>query len=204
MQSLQHSLRRQLLASMGPQLYRCGNFTVDREWIVDGYASMGPQLYRCGNKAAYRDAVEYVMEASMGPQLYRCGNLRRGEGSNTVLSCFNGAATLSLRKCDGDDVACIRDAGLQWGRNFIVAEMPRGRSLRPPGCSARFNGAATLSLRKYVKWQIVDFAVGLVASMGPQLYRCGNASRRPTSTHATNSLQWGRNFIVAEMAPWGR
>ena len=39
------------------------------------------------------------MEASMGPQLYRCGNHKHTDD------------------CNGDQ------AGLQWGRNFIVAEI---------------------------------------------------------------------------------
>ena len=41
-------------------------------------ASMGPQLYRCGNVKAGRDAMPPVVRASMGPQLYRCGNKVNG------------------------------------------------------------------------------------------------------------------------------
>ena len=36
-------------ASMGPQLYRCGNLDLLRLHLVQIQASMGPQLYRCGN-----------------------------------------------------------------------------------------------------------------------------------------------------------
>ena len=84
----------------------------------------------------------------MGPQLYRCGNLVH--------------ALIYLP----------RQNSLQWGRNFIVAEMPQGY---PAGRSQRirFNGAATLSLRK----------------LPPTLHQIFRETL----------LQWGRNFIVAEM-----
>ena len=89
-----------LQASMGPQLYSCGNkFTASSQ---HGYkrASMGPQLYSCGNcvqrkrglnkfirfngattlqlwKLSVRQVLEYARKyASMGPQLYSCGNNR--------------------------------------------------------------------------------------------------------------------------------
>ena len=38
-------------ASMGPQLYRCGNVAVAYLFVEMFVASMGPQLYRCGNVA---------------------------------------------------------------------------------------------------------------------------------------------------------
>ena len=61
---------------------------------------------------------------------------------------------------------------LQWGRNFIVAEMSAGVAWDQQD-NTRFNGAATLSLRKY---------------------------RVNTYDPATRTqLQWGHNFIVAEM-----
>ena len=37
------------------------------------------------------------------------------------------------------------------------------------------------------------------ASMGPQLYRCGNLDRGPHVRQGRPQLQWGRNFIVAEI-----
>ena len=158
--------------------------------------------------------------ASMGPQLYRRGNGALALGLVPGNRCFNGAATLSLRKL------CIVFASksttylLQWGRNFIVAEILQIASL---GCSIMhsFNGAAILSLRK---WNLLRRARGvtLEASMGPQLYRCGNgsahflvglligASMGPQLYRCGNlsigivvyqliTLQWGRNFIVAEI-----
>ena len=148
--------------------------------------------------------------ASMGPQLYRCGNWLLAalqEGYLLSCACFNGAATLSLRKLEGSTRA--------------AKYVSRHRN--------RFNGAATLSLRKPSKSRLQSMngqALEEPASMGPQLYRCGNLSAaitmadslsygfngaatlslrklwhhtatpgRPLDTHP---LQWGRNFIVAE------
>ena len=60
----------------------------------------------------------------MGPQLYRCRNIK-------------------------DKLAAIiADTELQWGRNFIVAEI-MAASPAPSRLTGRFNGAATLSLRKW-------------------------------------------------------
>ena len=159
----------------------------------------------------------------MGPQLYRCGNAANGRTPTIRQSCFNGAATLSLRK------------------SVLRLSMSTRRTF------SRFNGATTLSLRKYVfvvlglryrynelQWGC-NFIVAeiriifvmlffmAVASMGPQLYRCGNRTcwqqvklflyrfnwGRTLSLRKYDSLepaaqvpirlQWGHNFIVAEM-----
>ena len=85
----------------------------------------------------------------MGPQLYRCGNMARERQFGREL------------------------AVLQWGRNFIVAEIWQRRL---PGDRHA------------------------PASMGPQLYRCGNANGLPPLA-LLSMLQWGRNFIVVEMCP---
>ena len=142
--------------------------------------------------------------------------------SRPLLSClagFNGAATLSLRKYMYFQPRQIRTMQLQWGRNFIVAEISQPRYSREP--RRYFNGAATLSLRKSRPGP-GPWLFRLPASMGPQLYRYGNlasslsptvkyASMGPQLYHYGNDmaddkpsltsqvLQWGRNFIVAEM-----
>ena len=109
--------------------------------------------------------------ASMGPQLYRCGNM-------------------SL-----DRAASNSESSLQWGRNFIVAETGPPHRLYPLAGWC-FNGAATLSLRKLGRPALAS-RHGL-ASMGPQLYRCGNLKMPSSSMLSSVQLQWGRNFIVAE------
>ena len=133
---------------MGPQLYRCGNspsrrarsaVSLSLQWgrnfIVAEIlfvaapqsrhinASMGPQLYRCGNvRTLIRLVLSYPL-ASMGPQLYRCGNYAPILDRRRNICCFNGAATLSLRK-QINQIPCYLGSikALQWGRNFIVAE----------------------------------------------------------------------------------
>ena len=157
---------------------------------------MGPQLYRCGNGKSIRGIAPPDF-ASMGPQLYRCGNAK-------VPLTLPTASFL-----------------LQWGRNFIVAEISR-RARRRCSRMRCFNGAATLSLRKSVR-AAFSRDKSQFASMGPQLYRCGNKetpgqarfnnygfngaatlSLRKSLTPASSAtpsavLQWGRNFIVAEI-----
>ena len=97
--------------------------------------------------ALLKSHVGDLAVASMGPQLYRCGNEPHGRGRRTLSRRFNGAATLSLRKLRGWQAVFVAPSRLQWGRNFIVAEIrfpTVGGYTVPPG----FNGAATLSLRK--------------------------------------------------------
>ena len=139
-------------------------------------ASMGPQLYRCGNHFLLINKINHLI-ASMGPQLYRCGNDRRGLCSKDQLGRFNGAATLSLRKCSNPISTLTPNNLLQWGRNFIVAEMIRG-------------GRGISVGHDMLQWGR-NFIVAEIRF--ERRYR-----------KEGDQLQWGRNFIVAEMAPWGR
>ena len=118
------AIRQQIVlhASMEPQLYRCGNLDI-RYWMAFlEVASMEPQLYRCGNLLGYAWQI-YIKHASMEPQLYRCGNTKRPRTHSRSAPCFNGAATLSLRKSLPDIGERAGAAVLQWSRNFIVAEI---------------------------------------------------------------------------------
>ena len=101
--------------------------------------------------------------ASMGPQLYRYGNLPVAKYVQMAV------------------------AQLQWGRNFIVAEMrPRRRD------ASRYH---TASMRPQL-YRCGNLSAGAVllyslgrASMGPQLYRCGNRYPLPgcrPSVHSFN------------------
>ena len=134
---------------------------------------MGPQLYRCGNYLPPHHRVFVLRDASMGPQLYRCGNTAAPRPDKAPSTRFNGAATLSLRKFLVGDNSLLFFYRLQWGRNFIVAEIVRVR---------------------------IDTVSELEASMGPQLYRCGNWPLIDVTATVLHTLQWGRNFIVAEMS----
>ena len=134
---------------------------------------MGPQLYRCGNMSVLVLALNSCT-ASMGPQLYRCGNMLRPSPTCELLS-----------------------RTLQWGRNFIVAEMldcgiKRYASSPKLQWGRNFIVAEIAGNRRRL-WLISN------ASMGPQLYRCGNALPGFACPCGSNRLQWGRNFIVAEI-----
>ena len=113
-----------MFASMGPQLYRCGNEHSFCVCTAFRLASMGPQLYRCGNSQLCIIDMNVKLAASMGPQLYRCGNFLGSILPQRSCPCFNGAATLSLRKSSDDSRKNYPTNQLQWGRNFIVAEIP--------------------------------------------------------------------------------
>ena len=156
----------------------------------------------------------------MGPQLYRCGNEYCGFFDTPWEATLQWGRNFIVAEIPVTPAPAEPKNMLQWGRNFIVAEIGRfgARPLRPP-C---FNGAATLSLRKYHPALHLPLQQKR-ASMGPQLYRCGNGhgSRRiwlralRFNGAATLSLrklilftkydpsmpllQWGRNFIVAEI-----
>ena len=89
--------------------------------------------------------------------------------------CFNGAATLSLRKHLSPQLHTNMVHSLQWGRNFIVAETPIQSRRREDFCPLQWG-------RNFI------VAETLLCSF---LFL------------ACSMLQWGRNFIVAETIPGG-
>ena len=109
---------------------------------------------------------------------------------------FNGAATLSLRKCSMRICSCRAGVTLQWGRNFIVAEMDAVPVCLVISCLLQWG-------RNFIVAEIGHnrhcHAGRVPASMGPQLYRCGNEVVQCGGVGAVAMLQWGRNFIVAEI-----
>ena len=181
-------------ASMGPQLCSCGNapepghvpcrhqlqwgrnFAVaetihNKDVLRMCYMLQWGRNFAVAETSALVPAPLLESVASMGPQLCSCGNYVHTRGRSAVAACFNGAATLQLRKRDGKTIPLRETVSLQWGRNFAVAETVyridyTGEA--PP----RFNGAATLQLRKLLEVH-------------------------STRSHMA-SLQWGRNFAVAE------
>ena len=109
--------------------------------------------------------------ASMGPQLYRCGNSepqRDGKGGDEL----QWGRNFIIAEIRTAGQACASACQLQWGRNFIVAEIAKATECHHEGRSA---------------------------SMGSQLYRCGNRPHPTRLGWACTWLQWGRNFIVAEI-----
>ena len=213
-------LRLGVVASMGPQLYRCGNHLLQhRLSSLKLMLQWGRNFIVAETSVIIRVGIQWGL-ASMGPQLYRCGNWRLTRHWCSHGTRFNGAATLSLRKLPSafrtnfilrlasmgpqlyrcgnvsGDRKDSRGIWLQWGRNFIVAET-RVFSRSRWSWTGGFNGAATLSLRKPAS-SAAAAGHGQVASMGPQLYRCGNSILCRDCAAPFRPLQWGRNFIVAE------
>ena len=93
-------------------------------------------------------------------------------------------------------VPIVGDSALQWGRNFIVAEIHLQHLLMPL-CMAASMGPQLYRCGNMTKTYVAYCAI-CSASMGPQLYRCGNAELL-SGTAIAKTLQWGRNFIVAEI-----
>ena len=132
---------------------------------------------------------------------------------------FNGAATLGLRKAPAPCPSCGREIPLQWSRNFRVAESAEANFLlatialgfngaatlglrkaattaRRPCRSRCFNGAATLGLRKAPQARAprpVQDGFNGAATLGLRKGALASASALRSS-----SLQWSRNFRVAE------
>ena len=113
-----------------------------------------------------------IHPASMGPQLYRCGNRRP-------------AVYFSSLPC-----------GLQWGRNFIVAEIARQAGYWRQFCQSLQWG------RNFIVAEIRIFRVGKRCRRRLQWGRnfiVAEMAQLQTNNARKLKLQWGRNFIVAEM-----
>ena len=161
----------QARASMGPQLYRCGNLAKCTPCKVFLSALQWGRNFIVAEIEEHAGVLAAGGGASMGPQLYRCGNQAKGNEVQRRMTL------------------------LQWGRNFIVAEI-RGLCLHRRA-SACFNGAATLSLRKLPKKALSEFQ-GYVLQWGRN-FIVAEMYQYPLLSVVSQSLQWGRNFIVAEI-----
>ena len=193
-------------ASMGPQLYRCGNVQNQALPKRNMGASMGPQLYRCGNILnVARNPVQSLPDitnaptASMGPQLYRCGNSEGG------LQCESRRAVGQLASMGPQLYRCGNNGKLRVARSARLSYTPvpasmglvaetvfftvLSKSTRVSNLRC-FNGAATLSLRK-----LSSLSMRHQAPVVPHL----SWGPCPEGSHPYKDLlQWGRNFIVAE------
>ena len=137
-----------------------------------------------------------ICQASMGPQLYSCGNYSVIPVHVWHWVSFNGATTLQLRKfADAGLLSCPTQL-LQWGHNFTVAEMP------PLGKKITIHDAASMGPQLYScgnAQAATKVNINPDASMGPQLYSCGNYGVSDTDHAIDLLLQWGHNFTVAEI-----
>ena len=111
----------------------------------------------------------------MGPQLYRCGNPGRAGVTNRLRTSLQWGRNFIVAETSQLNTTLLQADLLQWGRNFIVAETEPLMWQRRHNILS-FNGAATLSLRKRDP-RNRNKERRHPASMGPQLYRCGNIER---------------------------
>ena len=94
---------------------------------------------------------------------------------------FNGAATLSLRKSGMNAIARTLHEALQWGRNFIVAEIYQQKLQYALESELQWGRNFIVAEMYHIQYQGPTASV--LASMGPQLYRCGNMRREKEIRH---------------------
>ena len=135
------------VASMWPQLLRCGNpyplfFYRNKTRLQCGrnFCVAEIRFHRSGNGSPY--------QASMWPQLLRCGNMLLLEDTRSCDHRFNVAATFALRKFTESNGSGKYAYALQCGRNFCVAEISFSDLI--VGRTVCFNVAATFALRKFL------------------------------------------------------
>ena len=112
----------------------------------------------------------------MGPQLYRCGNGMDPAVKVDFFGLLQWGRNFIVAEMRRVAATITFQEMLQWGRNFIVAEITAMPASHISRC---FNGAATLSLRKSITGEyghaLQSFnGAASMGPMGPQLYRCGN------------------------------
>ena len=139
---------------------------------------MGPQLYRCGNEPwrNYRIACTQRFNGAATLSLRKCLD---ASVRFVKIWSFNGAATLSLRKFERPMSVSASRMLLQWGRNFIVAEiqdLAGGRRL-----AKKLQWGRNFIVAEMFRYFVVC-SKQVLASMGPQLYRCGNSPPPRTAT----------------------
>ena len=145
------------------------------EWVAVGLLQWG-RNFIVAETYAMPFLLHVGQHASMGPQLYRCGNKSWSRAPFPLITCFNGAATLSLRKRVIATSLALRKSVLQWGRNFIVAETSRMVVEFPLPVQLQWGRNFIVAETGQQRGSHLRESG---ASMGPQLYRCGNGTLGP-------------------------
>ena len=130
-------------ASMGPQLFSCGDPTVRRLEKWEAKLQWGHN-FSVVEIQAVRESRGRCYGASMGPQLFSCGDRPSGRALRHKPSRFNGATTFQLWRCPRSVVflACL--SGFNGATTFQL-----WRSLKETLVSQSkpcFNGATTFQL----------------------------------------------------------
>ena len=110
--------------------------------------------------------------ASMGPQLYRCGNERNRMHMIPMIWQLQWGRNFIVAEIRNGKACSLRMSLLQWGRNFIVAEIMRVYESKTKHYKLQWG-------RNFIVAEMCCIVAGreylyLLASMEPQLYRCGN------------------------------
>ncbi len=95
------------VASMGPRLFRRGNYAPETREGIRLRASMGPRLFRRGNLKTHPSSLPRN-KASMGPRLFRRGNDFSRCIAWTWIACFNGATSFQTWKFRNRRSGCSR------------------------------------------------------------------------------------------------
>ena len=180
---------------------------------------MGPQLYRCGNMAEVRHIADAAARLQWGRNFIVAEMLCRsvsilpryplqwgrnfivaempaGTGARPKRHQLQWGRNFIVAEIFSSQVDRLPVGTLQWGRNFIVAEISKSVSVQDA------TGRASMGPQLYRCGNVLLYGywrLDPLASMGPQLYRCGNDLKIKTSEIQEVQLQWGRNFIVAEI-----
>ncbi len=113
--------------------------------------------------------------------------------------CFNGAVTSTLRKSPRPGPALVGRAGLQWGRNFYVTEIPTCRWSASPARTLQWGRNFYVTEMSGVVYTVT---VTATLQWGRNFY-VTEIVPFPGAPLASYRLQWGRNFYVTEITPAG-
>ena len=91
----------------------------------------------------------------------------------------------------------LQGCRLQWGRNFLVTEIRDWHAVMEIG-GIGFNGAVTFWLRKFM--EMLDNSKYDVSFNGAVTFWLRKSKLMVLQSGFLGSLQWGRNFLVTEMA----
>ena len=183
---------------MGPQLFSCGDMPSISFGSLTNVSFNGATTFQLWRLRSVQMAPMYISYASMGPQLFSCGDLRSIVTDCYRIVSFNGATTFQLWRSFNDSYITDTIKMLQWGHNFSVVEMQHFLQLLHLLMRASM-GPQLFSCGDASLFVLTAFAVvGFNGATTFQLWRSGRADER---YHGRSSwLQWGHNFSVVEMA----
>ena len=175
------------------------NFIVAESWLrysrffFFGLASMGPQLHRCGkpDTGPWRQLVS--AQASMGPQLHRCGKVIRPGMAPVMRPRFNGAATSSLRKGPASACPPPTATGFNGAATSSLRKARRGGCPHDPRPASM--GPQLHRCGKLLVWAIIIKRSELQWGRN---FIVAESTISALRAKIAAGLQWGRNFIVAE------